>query len=48
MDSCKHEKMKYAKAYIKPQIYCNLFSIDDGFKKGTIFMELYCPFKEKK
>lgn len=37
----KDKKLPYAKAYIPPQIYENLFSIDDVLKTGTIFMDLY-------
>ena len=37
----KNKKLDYAKAYIPPQPYENLFSIDDVLKTGTIFMDLY-------
>lgn len=40
----KNSKSKencYAKAYILPQEYENLFSINAAFKKGTIFKDLY-------
>ncbi len=37
----------YARAYIKPQTYKNLFSCKEGFIKGTIFKDLYQPYNEK-
>ena len=39
---------KYARAYILPQKYENLFSCKEGFCAGTIFKELYRPYDEKK
>lgn len=38
----------YAKAYILPQEYENLFSVNAAFKKGTIFKDLYRPYYTKK
>lgn len=38
----------YAKAYVKPQPYENLFSINDVLKTGTIFKDLYMPYHTKK
>ena len=38
----------YGKAYVKPQVYENLFNVDDAFKAGTIFMDLYSPYCEVK
>ncbi len=37
----------YAKAYILPQLYENLFTVNSAFKKGTIFKDLYKPYHEK-
>ena len=34
----------YAKAYILPQKYENIYSINTAFKKGTIFKDLYRPY----
>ncbi len=34
----------YAKAYVIPQLYENLFSIEEDLIKGTIFMDLYRPY----
>ena len=40
---------KYATAYVIPQTYKNLFSINDAFENGTIFKDLYMPnYKCKK
>lgn len=39
---------EYARAYIKPQPYENLFSVEEAFTKGTIFKSLYMPYKENK
>ena len=38
---------EYARAYIKIQDYENLLSLDDAFKTGTIFMDLYFPYDKK-
>ncbi len=40
-------KMKYACAFILPQSYRNLYSIDDALKMGTIFKDLYRPYPSK-
>lgn len=37
----------YAKAYVLPQVYENLFTVNSAFKKGTIFKDLYKPYHEK-
>lgn len=37
----------YAKAYVLPQVYENLFTVNSAFKKGTIFKDLYKPYREK-
>ena len=41
-------KMQYARAYIRPQIYENLFSVDEALCRGTIFKDLYMPYREPK
>ncbi|KMT23212.1 spore coat associated protein CotJA [Clostridium cylindrosporum] len=38
---------EYAEAYVLPQVYENLFSVENAFKKGTIFMDLYRPYHQK-
>lgn len=46
---CKSkESIEYARAYILPQKYENLYSIKEGFYKGTIFKDLYRPYHECK
>ena len=37
----------YAKAYVLPQVYENLFTINSALKKGTIFKDLYKPYHGK-
>lgn len=44
--TCKLDE--YARAYILPQSYQNLFSCKDAFIKGTIFKDLYEPYDENK
>ncbi|MCE5221949.1 MAG: spore coat associated protein CotJA [Clostridium sp.] len=39
---------EYARAYIIPQKYENLFSCREGFLMGTIFKDLYRPYHECK
>ena len=45
---CEYEKVRleYARAYIVPQKYENLFSISEGFCKGTLFEDLYKLYKK--
>ena len=42
-----YEKKEYARAYILLQKYENLFTCKEGFYAGTIFKDLYQPYKEK-
>lgn len=44
MNKC--EKKQYARAYIVLQKYENLFNISSAFKAGTIFRDLYDPYKK--
>ena len=37
---------EYARAYILPQKYENLFSCKEGFLAGTIFKDLYRPYHD--
>lgn len=37
----------YAKAFIVPQVYENIFPMNDALCKGTIFKDLYKPYKEQ-
>lgn len=39
---------KYATAYILPQKYENLFTCKEAFCMGTIFKDLYQPYKSSK
>ncbi len=41
-------KKQYARAYVRPQVYENLFSVDEALYKGTIFKDLYMPYREPK
>lgn len=43
-----HKSMEYARAYILPQKYENLFSCKEGFLMGTIFKDLYAPYHDNK
>lgn len=43
---CMSKMKEYARAYILPQKYENLFSCKDGFSKGTIFKDLYRPYHD--
>ena len=42
-----NKKMEYARAYFRIQAYQNLLSLNDAFKAGTIFLDLYEPYSEK-
>lgn len=46
-ESSDSKKNCYAKAYVLPQLYENLFTINSALKKGTIFKDLYKPYHEK-
>ncbi|MDO5038959.1 spore coat associated protein CotJA [Clostridium sp.] len=37
--------LEYARAYILPQKYENLYSVYEGLCRGTIFKDLYKPYK---
>lgn len=43
-----NEEKEYAKPYILLQKYENLFTCKEGFDKGTIFKDLYKPYKKSK
>lgn len=47
-EECMHKFDEYARAYILPQKYEDLFSCKDGFTKGTIFKVLYDPYVKSK
>ncbi|WP_315079442.1 spore coat associated protein CotJA [uncultured Clostridium sp.] len=47
-DDCNFKLKKYARAFILPQPYENLFTCKEGFIKGTIFKDLYKHYDEKK
>lgn len=46
-DKISCTKMEYARAYILPQEYENLYSVKEALEKGTIFKDLYRPYYEK-
>lgn len=35
----------YATAFVRPQKYTQIYPLPEGFSKGTIFPELYSPYK---
>jgi hypothetical protein len=43
-----YKTKEYARAYILPQKYENLYSCKEGFLKGTIFVDLYKPYHDYK
>ena len=43
-----HKSLEYARAYILPQKYENLFSCKEAFLMGTIFKDLYRPYHDYK
>ncbi len=45
-DKCEYRKMQYARAYVLPQKYENLFPVNIALRKGTIFRDLYMPYYE--
>lgn len=47
-DDCMSKSKEYARAYILPQKYENLFSCKEGFLMGTIFKDLYRPYHDHK
>jgi hypothetical protein len=47
-EDCMCKSKEYARAYILPQKYENLYSCKEGFLKGTIFVDLYKPYHECK
>ncbi|MDO5517269.1 MAG: spore coat associated protein CotJA [Clostridium sp.] len=44
----KNEKLEYARAYILLQKYGNLYSLSEALCKGTIFADLYRPYKRNR
>lgn len=48
LDVCLQISNKYATAYVIPQAYENLFSVNEAFEIGTIFKDLDVPYKEEK
>ena len=43
-----HKFDEYARAYILPQKYEDLFACKEAFAKGTIFKVLYEPYTKSK
>lgn len=48
LDVCMQISNEYATAYVIPQAYGNLFSVNEAFEVGTIFKDLDIPYKEEK
>lgn len=46
-EKCKTVRLQYARAYVLPQVYENLFSVREAFRRGTIFKDLYQPYNKK-
>lgn len=44
----KCEKFEYDRVYIVPQKYENLYSMSEALCKGTLFADLYRPYKKNK
>lgn len=44
---CNKRGLEYATAYIMLQKYENLYPIYDALGKGTIFKDLYRPYKKR-
>lgn len=44
----KCERLQYARAYIVLQKYENLYSMSEALYKGTLFADLYRPYKKSK
>ncbi|NLK24749.1 MAG: spore coat associated protein CotJA [Clostridiales bacterium] len=43
----KMKKVKcYARSYVELQVYENLYTVKDAIKCGTIFKDLYSPYKK--
>ncbi len=47
-DDCNFKLKEYARAFILPQPYENLFTCKEAFIKGTVFKDLYEPYDENK
>ena len=41
----EYKNLKLAQAYVPYQVYRELFSADEALYKGTIFKELFRPYK---
>ena len=50
MDDCKdlNRNLEYARAYIVPQKFENLYSLDEALENGTLYEDLYRPYVEKR
>ncbi len=48
MDRVFHEQIQLAQAYIPFQVYGDTFDLMTALKYGTLFPELYRPYKSKK
>ncbi len=43
-----NDRMRLARAYVPFQIFCERLDPMEGLMKGTIFPELYFPYRENK
>lgn len=50
MADCKdlNRNLEYARAYIVPQKFENLYSLDEALENGTLYEDLYRPYVEKR
>ena len=50
MADCKdlNRNLESARAYIVPQKFENLYSLDEALENGTLYEDLYRPYVEKR
>ncbi|MFW5980531.1 MAG: spore coat associated protein CotJA [Halanaerobiaceae bacterium] len=46
-DYLRNPNMKLAHAYVPVQQYSENFSLEDALQKGTLFPELWMPYKKE-
>ncbi|MDI6601034.1 spore coat associated protein CotJA [Calorimonas adulescens] len=42
----KFGRPELTEAYVLPQIFCQMYSLEEGLREGTIFPELNRPYKK--
>ncbi|MDI3281448.1 MAG: spore coat associated protein CotJA [Bacillota bacterium] len=47
MNEQRPAEMRLARAFVPFQTYRTTFSPEEGLRKGTIFPELYFPYRER-